>query len=101
VLALLVLMARRRAKNRRQIQMAANLALPVAAKDLERMIEAKQATVLPANPAVEEQKALPPAPMPIAKPIRERVGEAVRQDVERAASVLSAWLQEAAPRGAK
>ena len=99
VLVLMVLTVRRRRRHRRQIQMAANLVAPVSAMDLERMLEAKHLTgVLP--PGAAEPLALPPPPA-VSKPVRERVAEAVRGDVDRAASVLSAWLQEAAPRSAK
>lgn len=94
-LVLLAMFARRRRRNRRQLELATSLAMPVAAADLERMIDANPgspAALPPALPAAE------PLALPPGQPIHERVSEAVRADIDRAASVLQAWLQEAAPR---
>jgi len=73
-----------------------SLALPLPIAELERALEARQhnPNALPASP---ELPALPPG-----KPVRERVLEVVRNDAERAAEVLTAWLSEtAATAGAK
>ncbi len=72
-----------------------SLALPLAIGDLERALDARPITgELPVSP---EMPALPPG-----KPVRERVLEVVRNDAERAAEVLTAWLSEtAATAGAK
>ncbi len=75
-----------------------SLALPLPLSELERALEARpingDANALPAAP---EMPALPPG-----KPVRERVLEVVRNDAERAAEVLTAWLSEtAATAGAK
>ena len=75
-----------------------SLALPLPIAELERALEARQTTGdLDALPAATELPALPPG-----KPVRERVLEVVRNDAERAAEVLTAWLSEtAATAGAK
>lgn len=100
LVTLVMLVLRKRRRNKQQLAIATRLAVPVSAQDLERMIEAQQvdstgAIPLPAS-STPDPLALPPG-----KTVRERVADAVKADVERTASVLSAWLQEAAPRGAK
>ncbi len=100
-LALVVLVLK---KKKTRKQEAANeiervrpsLALPLPIGDLERVLEARQSD--PGSlPAAPDMAALPPG-----KPVRERVLEVVRNDAERAAEVLTAWLSEtAASAGAK
>lgn len=75
-----------------------SLALPLPIAELERALEARPTSnSLDELPAAPEMPALPPG-----KPVRERVLEVVRNDAERAAEVLTAWLSEtAASAGAK
>lgn len=75
-----------------------SLALPLPISELERALEARPTSHdLDGLPAAPEMAALPPG-----KPVRERVLEVVRNDAERAAEVLTAWLSEtAATAGAK
>ncbi len=96
---LVFVMAVRRRRGRRsqhQAQLSSGLSLPLAARDLERIID--EVRPFDALARGSEKEALG---LPAGRPVHERVGDAVRADVERAASVLSAWLQESAPRGAK
>jgi flagellar M-ring protein FliF len=98
VLVTMVSLVRRRGRrNRHQAQLTTGLTLPLAARDLERMIDRAR----PLDALAPGQHPNEPLGLPAGRPIHERVGEAVAADVERAASVLSAWLQESAPRGAK
>ncbi len=92
VVALLVRRSRRRA--RREAADAMPLALPAPLADIERVLEARPALGL-APPATIEP-ALPAGP-----PVQDRVLAAVRADVERAAAVLTSWLAEPPPKGAK
>ena len=70
------------------------LAFPTPVAELERVLDARppQAEL----PVERELPALNPG-----KSVQERVMEAVRSDVDRAAGVLTAWLNEAPPKGAK
>jgi flagellar M-ring protein FliF len=70
------------------------LAFPTPVAELERVLDARppQSEL----PVERELPALNPG-----KSVQERVMEAVRSDVERAAGVLTAWLNEAPPKGAK
>ena len=71
------------------------IAFPTPVAELERVLDARMQKAVEA--AVErELPALNPG-----KSVQERVMEAVRSDVERAAGVLTAWLNEAPPKGAK
>lgn len=73
-----------------------SLALPLPISELERALDARPGDTAELPPA-PEAPALPPG-----KPVRERVLEVVRDDAERAAEVLTAWLSEtAATAGAK
>jgi len=83
-------------KKRRSANMAYELSGPMSARDMERMIEMRPSMAGALGAGDKEALALPPG-----KQVQERVLEAVRGDVERAAEVLQAWLQEAAPKGAK
>jgi flagellar M-ring protein FliF len=67
------------------------LAFPTPIAELERVLEARPSIDLAAV-AADAQPGLPPG-----KPVRDRVLEAVRGDVDRAAEVLTAWLSEAPP----
>jgi flagellar biosynthesis/type III secretory pathway M-ring protein FliF/YscJ len=81
---LLVVMLKRGRKKR--VGATRNLALPVPVAEFERAFE--PAGELPAQPSG--------APgLPAGRPVQERVVDAVRADVERAAGVLTAWLAEA------
>jgi flagellar M-ring protein FliF len=81
---LLVVMLKRGRKKR--VGATRNLALPVPVAEFERAFE--PAGELPAQPNG--------APgLPAGRPVQERVVDAVRADVERAAGVLTAWLAEA------
>lgn len=82
-------------KRRRAATAAPSLALPAPVGELERVLEAKPSRdgdgALPAGAAT----ALPPG-----NTIQDRVLEAVRNDVERAAGLLTAWLAEPVPTAA-
>lgn len=71
-----------------------SLAFPTPVAELERVLEAR-----PVNPALDKGAELPG--LPPGRPIQDRVIEIVSQDVQRAAEVLSAWLAEPPPKGAK
>jgi len=76
-----------------------SLALPANVSELERVLEARLTMAAErereAMPAPREAPGLPPG-----KPMRDRVLEAVKHDVDRTAEVLTAWLSESA-KGAK
>lgn len=90
IVALVIMKKRARSK-------AANrplsLALPAPVSELERVLEARPSNDLgssiSAAAAASAAAGLPPG-----KPVRERVLDHVRSDVERAAEVLTAWLSE-------
>ncbi len=70
------------------------LALPAPVGELERALDARTST-----------GELPPPTdlpgLPAGRPVRDRVLETVRADVERAANVLTAWLSEPPRKGVK
>ena len=73
------------------------LALPAPLAELERALEAR-----PSNEAhLSITSPAPQAGLPAGRPVRERVLDHVRNDVERAAEVLTAWLSEVPAKGAK
>jgi flagellar M-ring protein FliF len=80
---------RRRARAEREASTVA-LALPAPVAELERAIDANAAGGDLAAPAE-------PAGLPPGKPVRDRVLDAVRGDLDRAAEVLTSWLAEPAP----
>ncbi|MCX5742167.1 MAG: flagellar basal-body MS-ring/collar protein FliF [Proteobacteria bacterium] len=88
VVLVLVAMMRGRARRRRAPRnLAYQLKAPMNARDFERALDA---------PSADE-----PLGLPAGRPVQDRVLDVVRGDVERAAEVLTAWLQEPAPKGAK
>jgi flagellar M-ring protein FliF len=99
LLAIVMFVMMRSKKKANKLDAPVSLALPLQLADLERALEAspalaeKQLTA----PSTDQSRALPPG-----RPVRDRVLEVVRNDAERAAEVLTAWLSEtAATRGAK
>lgn len=91
VVAVMVLALRRR---RKPAETAGALALPVPIAELERALEARTPAGLAAA-STEGQPLLP------GRTLRDRVLDAVRGDVDRAAEVLTAWLAEPPRKGAK
>lgn len=89
--------ALRRILRRKQPQTAliahGRLAFPTPIAELERALDSRPAIDLPAAPE--------PLGLPAGKSAQERVMDAVRADVERAAGVLTAWLHEPAAKGVK
>ncbi|HEY4243329.1 MAG TPA: flagellar basal-body MS-ring/collar protein FliF [Kofleriaceae bacterium] len=82
-----IVMLRKRAKRVAAAQPKLALALPLPVAELERALEATPVHA----PALDEpavQKQLP------ARPVRERVIDAVRADLDGTAGVLAAWLAE-------
>jgi hypothetical protein len=70
-----------------------SLALPAPIAELERALDARQPTPI-------ESAARPG--LPVGRPVRDRVLDVVRGDIERAAEVLTSWLSEVPPsKGAK
>ncbi|MEJ7603812.1 MAG: flagellar M-ring protein FliF C-terminal domain-containing protein [Kofleriaceae bacterium] len=94
VIALVALKVRKRA---RHASRPISLALPVPIADFERALDARgtdgEATPLAAGTE--------PRGLPAGRGVRDRVLDSVRADAERAAEVLTAWLSETPPRGAK
>lgn len=90
--ALFVRSRRRRA--RREAAEVMPIALPAPLAELERILEARPA--IPGLAAAPIEAALPAGPS-----VQDRVLTAVRADVERAAAVLTSWLAEPPPKGAK
>ncbi len=89
--AVIALLIRRR---RRLNVPGPTLALPAPVSELERVLEARPSQGLAAgDPAAA---ALPPG-----RTVRDRVLDAVRGDVDRAAAVLTAWLAEPPRKDAK
>ncbi|HEX4452418.1 MAG TPA: flagellar basal-body MS-ring/collar protein FliF [Kofleriaceae bacterium] len=72
------------------------IAFPTQVAELERVLDARHPNAANELPVERELPALNPG-----KSVQERVMDAVRGDVERAAGVLTAWLNEAPPKGAK
>lgn len=102
VLALVIM--KRRAK-KKAANRPLSLALPAPVSELERVLEARPSNDLGSSVA-DAASAAAAAGLPPGKPVRERVLDHVRSDVERAAEVLTAWLAEVppptpAPKGAK
>jgi flagellar M-ring protein FliF len=83
VVAILVLKRRKAA-----VKQLPGLAFPTPLAELERVIEARPSIDLASVAAAE------PPGLPAGKPVRDRVLDAVRHDVDRAAEVLTAWLSE-------
>jgi flagellar M-ring protein FliF len=71
------------------------IAFPTPVAELERVLDARP----PASAELPVERELPA--LNPGKSVQERVMDAVRGDVERAAGVLTAWLNEAPPKGAK
>ena len=91
LLAIIMFVALRR---RKKPESTATLALPAHVGELERVLEARMAPgQLPATP--ETQTLLP------VRTVRDRVLDAVRADIDRTASVLTAWLAEPPQKGTK
>ena len=102
MVAMGVMLLRRKGKKSKALATAKksiSLALPAPVADLERALDARQRLehggslddLAASLPAVAEQAALP------GKTTRDRVLNAVRNDVDRAAEVLTAWLSEPPP----
>lgn len=72
------------------------LALPAPVGELERVLEAR-----PGLPRAQTETGDDGQPLLPARPVRERVLDAVRADVDRTAGVLTAWLAEPPKKGAK
>ncbi|MGN6109495.1 MAG: flagellar basal-body MS-ring/collar protein FliF [Kofleriaceae bacterium] len=99
LVALLAIAALVRRSRRRRRAMPSTLALPAPLAELERVLEARptaQALDVAERAAIEAPPELPG--LPAGRPVRERVLDAVRGDVDRAAEVLTAWLAEPAPK---
>jgi flagellar M-ring protein FliF len=74
-------------KRRKKLEPSPTLALPAPVGELERVLEARpgEGRALPESDA---QNLLP------GRPVRDRVLDAVRADIDRTAGVLTAWLAE-------
>jgi flagellar M-ring protein FliF len=94
VIALVLRMVFKKKSKSTAMVKSPQIAFPTQVAELERVLDARP----PNNelPAERELPALNPG-----KSVQERVMDAVRGDVERAAGVLTAWLNEAPPKGAK
>jgi len=88
-LIVIMMMGRRRSRSRPM-----SLALPAPLADLERALDARPS-------ARAELQTPEPRGLPAGNSIRERVLDVVRNDAERAAEVLTAWLSETAQRKVK
>jgi len=104
-LVLLVVMALMVKKLRRRggagSDRADHIAFPTPLVDLERALETR-ARIEAAQLAAGKVAAREPLGLPDPnKSHQDRVMDAVRLDVERAAGVLTAWLAETPPKGAK
>jgi len=84
LLIILAVLLLKKKKGARQLGPTGTLALPVPIGELERMYENRQ--------ALDKGRELPG--LPAGKPVQERVLDVVRNDVDRAAGVLTAWLAE-------
>ena len=102
ILAVVAVLAIRGSRRRARLaHEATQIALPAPLADLERVLDARPQLGLapPVAPNIHgagSEHALPAGP-----PVQERVLAAVRSDVERAAAVLTSWLAEPPPKGAK
>jgi flagellar M-ring protein FliF len=83
-------------RRRRKPSDAPTLALPAPVGELERVLEAR-----PLAGTAAELDAPGGHNLLAGKTVRERVLDAVRSDVDRAAGVLTAWLTEPPKKGAK
>jgi flagellar M-ring protein FliF len=92
-MVLLVKRLRRKRAETKELQLAPrHLAFPTPVAELERVLEARPQLGVTAGAKADEIAALPPG-----RSIQERVTDVVRLDIERAAGVLTAWLQQPAP----
>ncbi len=94
VIALVLRMLLKKKSKSTAMVKSPQIAFPTPVAELERVLDARP----PSNelPIERDLPALNPG-----KSVQERVMDAVRGDVERAAGVLTAWLNEAPPKGAK
>lgn len=95
LLLLMVVIMKKRAK-KKAANRPLSLALPAPVSELERVLEARPSNDLGSSVA-DAAAASAAAGLPPGKPVRERVLDHVRSDVERAAEVLTAWLSEVPP----
>jgi len=96
LLVVMVMVLRRGKKTKRggaQRALVGEIAFPTPISELERALEVRAALA-------EQVRELPGLP-PGARSTQDRVMDVVRADVERTAHVLTAWLAEPAPKGAK
>ncbi len=91
IVTLLVVMKRR--ANKRAASRPLSRALPAPISELERVLEARPSNEMGPSLAAAASAAAA-AGLPAGRPVRERVLDHVRNDVERAAEVLTAWLSE-------
>lgn len=91
-LAFGVLMLRKRSKKKQVAKTPLAIAAPVSVRELERALEVRDAGGDAEKALAEGTSGTPALPAP--KPIRERVLDAVRADVDRTAELLTAWLSE-------
>ncbi len=87
-----VVMLRKRSKKKKVAKTPLAIAAPVSVRELERALEVRDA-------GGDAEKALAEgapgaAALPAGKPLRERVLDAVRSDVDRTAELLTSWLSE-------
>lgn len=83
-------------RRRRQPLPQPTLALPAPVGELERVLEAR-----PSHPRAATEDDSQAANLLAGRPVRDRVLDAVRSDVDRTAGVLTAWLSETPRKGAK
>ena len=93
-LALVALILKKRKKTKARNK-SVSLALPAPIAELERVLEAKPSNNPPTKLELEHDAKHPA--LPVGKPARERVLGLVRDDIERAAEVLTSWLSEVPP----
>jgi len=84
-LVMFVMVKKAKKTSAKELSSGASIALPVPVSELERMMDNKPLAAI----GTHEPPGLPPG-----KPVQERVLEAVKNDVERTAGVLTAWLSE-------
>lgn len=87
IIVMVMMSKKNKKKAAKELPAAGSLALPVPLAELERMVDSKPMAALGTT--------LEPAALPPGKPLQERVLEAVKNDVERTAGVLTSWLSEA------
>jgi len=93
VLAIVIALVMLRRRKNREAAATPTLALPAPVGELERVLDARPALGPPTDG--ESQNLLP------GRSVRDRVLDAVRGDVDRAAGVLTAWLAEPPSKGTK